>query len=200
MLYSGGGAGASRQSAPASISTPTPKTKTPAELIAEIDEKIRVKEADMEAKLREAKNYSAENNKKAAITKFRYVKLLENEVISLKASRANLTRMQQSLQSATKTANDVAKLRTMVASHASRKREGGKKMRRSRKQNITKRKTRKGAYIRSLLYSGGGAGASTPRSATRSAPSGYASRDQRNWDHSGTREHSRPVTPTLTPI
>ena len=155
MLYSGGGAGASRQSA--SISTP--KTKTLDELIAEIDEKIKVKEADRDVE----KTYFSQNNRKDTLTHFKRYKILHNEVNLLKTSRANLTRMQESVQSVTKTANEFEELRRRVASQkvASQKREGGKKMRRSRKQSITKRKTRKGAYIRSLLYSGGGAGAST---------------------------------------
>ena len=190
MLYSGGGAGASRpyastvasrQAAPiasrqsastgasrqaastgesrqdASISTSIePEPKTPAELIPEIEAKIRVKEAEMKVRSREAKNYLDQDDRKAAATSLRYVKRLEKEVTSLKTSRANLTRMQESLQSVTNAADKVTKLRTMVASQKSRKREGGKKMKRSRKQSITKRKTRKGAYIRSLLYTGGG--------------------------------------------
>ena len=53
-----------------------------------------------------------------------------------------------------------------------------------------------------MLYSGGGAGASrqaAPIASRQAAP--IASRqDQRNWDQSVTRDHSRPVTPTLTSI
>ena len=105
----------------------------------------------------QAQNFLALNNRKAAATSVRYYNMLEKEVISLNSRKAYLTSLQNSVRSVTNTANDVDELRRRVESQkvASRKREGGKKMKRSRKQSITKRKTRKGAYIRSLLYTGG---------------------------------------------
>ena len=55
-----------------------------------------------------------------------------------------------------------------------------------------------------MLYWGGGAGASRPYASTvasrQSASTGASRQDQRNWDQSATRDHSRPVTPTLTSI